>query len=613
MKRIVAVLLLLGVLSGAHAQIVKMTASAPAVVTVGERFELVFTLNFSEYSSAASLKNAEIKNLKFPISSAFTMINSQPMETQATSMTMVNGKMSQSRNVTYTFYLQAQAPGTFEIGSASCEVSGTTYSSEKLSIEVIPDQNASGTSGGNGNTRQNTGRSSSSGSGAEIYFRTITDKKTVYQGEAITAQIKLFSKVSVTAVESLSLPSYDGFYMQDVNIPTLTRLERENVNGEIYGTGVLKKFVLFPQKSGEITIDAATMDVEILQQVQTMPRSIFDDFFMAQNQRVSRELTAPAVRITVQPLPSTGKPLNFSGAVGQFSMKSSVDKTSLKANETITLKLTITGSGNLKLIQNPSAELPPDFDTYDPKVTTSIQDNGISGTRTIEYLMIPRHEGTYVIPAVKFSYFNPQTKSYQTLTSSPYTITVEKGDEQTATPMIAGLSREDVRFLGQDIRFIQTRLPEFNRKGDYFFGSGRFFAYYVVSLLLFLAIVLICRQYIRKYADEAFRKYRRAGKSAAIRLKNARNAMKRNDVEAFYEEVSKALWGFLSDKLGIPPSDLSRESATEAMLQNGCNEHQIHTFESLIDTCEMARYAPSAVSHELRAVYTQAADFIAKF
>ncbi|MBR3287792.1 MAG: protein BatD [Bacteroidales bacterium] len=606
----------------AGAQIIKMTAEAPSVVEVGERFNLVYTVSISDASPTAALRNAEFET-SFPTIRGFTVVNRNPYRSQSSQISTIQGKMQSSQEVSFTFVLQAEVPGRFTIDAASCKIKGATYTSNSLSIEVVQgnrsgsgSQTPSGSGSAGANARSNAdAQAQNSGSGNSLYFRVQTSKRTAYQGEALTAQVKLFAKVSVSSLQALNLPSFEGFYKQEVTIPPLTKLTRENVDGEVYGTGVLTKYVLFPQKTGNLTIGAATMDVEFAQRVQSSPGSFFgfDDFFLPQTQYVTRTLTSPEVTVNVLPLPTENRPAGFNGAVGQFTLKAQMDKTSLKANETATLKLTLSGKGNLKLFNMPKGTLPPDFDTYDPKVTNNIQDDGITGTKTAEYLMIPRHEGTYVIPALTFSYFDPQAAAYRTLTTESFTLNVEKGDELLGgTSMVSGLSREDLKFLGQDIHYIHTRPQQFTGKDRIFLFSGRFFAWILALAGLFLLTVLLSRRHIRRNADETARRYRHAGRAALKRLRTARDAMHRNEVERFYEEVSKALWGFLSDKLSIPVAELSRSTAEEAMRARGTGEETIQAFGRLIDTCEMARYAPSAVSHDLKAVYSDAARFISK-
>lgn len=600
------------------AQIVKFSAAAPGVVAVGERFELVYTLSFSNSSSSASLGKSEVTELQLPSMAGFAVINRDPYTSQSSSTSITNGKLSSSKEIAYTYILQAVSAGKITLDAASCIVSGNKYTSNAVTIEVVQNGGQTGQNATSSGVTQSSQTPTAqgyaaSGSGSDLYFRTVVDKKIAYQGEAITASVKIFSKVAISTLQGLTLPTFDGFFRQDVKIPVLTSLKRENVNGEIYGTGVLNEYVLFPQKSGEIQIGEAHMEVEVAQRVQTAPQSIWDDFFGSQTQYVAKQLVAPAVTIQVLPLPSAGKPASFDGAVGQFSLSSTIDKTSLKANEAVTLKIVLSGSGNFKLINTPKISLPPDFEVYDPTTNNNIQDNGIAGSKTFEYLMIPRHEGTYTIPSVTFSYFDPQTKTYQTKTTESYTLTVEKGEEQAGTALVTGLSREDVKFLGQDIHFIHTRQPEWMKRNVYFFGSWTFFALLVGLLVFFIVVLLICRSYIQKYADETFKKYRRAGKSANKRLKNARAALNSQNAERFYEDTSKALWGFVSDKLAIPMSELSRNTVEESLRDRSVSETLIQEFLSLIDLCEMARYAPQAAGADMKTVYKRASAFISEF
>jgi hypothetical protein len=359
-----------------------------------------------------------------------------------------------------------------------------------------------------------------------------------------------------------------------------------------------------------LTIGQGSIEAGIPQRVQTRSRSVFDDFF-GTTQTVPRELKSRPVEITVMPLPE-GKPASFTGGVGQMKLTATVDKTEVKANDPITLKVTISGTGNMKFTDAPRINFPPDFEIYDPKVSTNLNTTATSGSKTFEYLIIPRHGGTYKLPSVEFSYFDPQDKQYKTLRSEEYTLTVEKGDEQPGSTVVSGITREDVKFLGKDIRYIKSGNLKLRKSGDYFFGTWKFWLWYLVPLVAFVVIVFFRRKYIRKYANAALVKNRRAGGYAAKRLKQARIYMDKDQSSEMYEELSRALWGYLSDKLDIPVAELSKENGKLMMEQHQVDAALADEFISVIDDCEFARYAPSSEGLDMKTLYDRAVEVISK-
>jgi len=317
------------------------------------------------------------------------------------------------------------------------------------------------------------------------------------------------------------------------------------------------------------------------------------------------------VNITVLPLPE-GRPASFSGGVGQMKFEAVIDKTEMKANNPVTLKVTVSGNGNMRFVDAPRINFPPDFEVYDPKITTNLNATTTSGSKTFEYLIIPRHGGTYKIPAIEFSYFDPQARQYKTLHSNEYTLTVERGDDQPGATVISGISREDVKFLGKDVRYIKTGEMKLRQVGENFFGTWKFWLWYLVPLTVFAMIVYLRRKYIRKYANVAMVKNRKANRYAAKRLKRARKYMDSGQKEQFYEELSRALWGYLGDKLNIPVAELSKDNARAAMEQRRVDAALADEFTCVIDDCEFARYAPAAAGMEMNALYGQAVEVINK-
>jgi len=311
------------------------------------------------------------------------------------------------------------------------------------------------------------------------------------------------------------------------------------------------------------------------------------------------------VNITVLPLPE-GKPASFSGGVGQMKFEATVDRTEVKANDPVTLKVTVSGNGNMRFVDEPRVNFPPDFEVYDPKISTKLNTTTTSGSKTFEYLIIPRHGGTYKIPAIEFSYFDPQAKQYKTLFTDEYTLTVERSDEQPGMTVIGGVTREDIRHLGRDINYIKTGEIKLYRADENFFGTWKFWLCYLAPLTVFVAIVYLRRNYIRKNADVAMVRNRRASRHAAKRLKRARKFMEKGQKEQFYEELSRALWGYLGDKLNIPVAELSRDNAKELMEQRQVDVALTEEIISVIDDCEFARYAPVVAGMEMETVYKRA-------
>jgi hypothetical protein len=440
----------------------------------------------------------------------------------------------------------------------------------------------------------------------------MVSKRNVYREEPLVATIKLYSKLNISGLENVDFPSFEGFYKQEIETPPLRQLEKENVNGEIYGTGVLKKYLLFPQKTGSIRIKPFQVDCIVRKKVEGESRSLFDDFFGSfKNVRVS--LASDPVQINVKPLPS-GQPGNFTGGVGSYQMNASMNKQSVKANEGVTLTVNISGSGNLKVVDPPKVDFPPDLEVYDPKVTDNIKvsESGARGTKTIEYLLIPRHAGDYKIPSINMSYFNPGSGNFNTLQTRAMTLNVAQGEGDTVTRVSSGYSRQDVDIIGSDIRYIQTGNFDYREKGEFLFGSGKFYAVYAGGIALFFAVFFVRRRKMRENADVAMIKNRRANKFARRRLKEASKHFQEGEKDKFYEETLKALWGYLSDKLGIAVADLSRDKAREILSEKKIPEDLTEQFIELIDDCEFARYAPSGGVEKMDELYNHSIAIISQ-
>lgn len=582
---------------------VEFVMEAPEAVTLGEQFRLGFTVNQQKSS-----------DLQLPDLSNFDVLMG-PSTSQSFSTQIINGRASQSFSMSYTFILRAKKEGKFTIRPASVKVDGKTYESNSLEIQVVKGQarqSSAAGGGGQASGRQDEEIPAGNVSKENLFVRVAVDKSSVSKGEQILATVKIYvsPNVPLNGFEDVKLPSYEGFWTKEIDVPSQVNFTREVYNGKIYQVGILKKTILFPQQTGTIRIDPVEIDCVIRERVRA--QSFFDDFF--DNYRmVSAKVASDPVAINVKDLPN--QPTNFNGAVGNFNVTGSIDKTSVKSNEAITLKVTVNGSGNLGLINPPKLELPQDFEAYDPKTTdrSVANDNGLSGSVTFEYLFIPRYAGNFTIPAIPFVFFNPATRQYETRSTEPYNIRVEKGSDDQSNAMVSSYSKEDVKMIGKDIRFIKKNKSKLKAKDSSFYGTFQFYLIYVVSLAGFAAFYVVNRKKIAESANIALMKNKRANKVALKRLKEASVHLKNNQGEQFYEAVIKALWGYLSDKLSIPVAELNREKASQSLLSKGIGQETVNELMKIIDDCEFARYAPAAFSGTMNEVYDGAARLMGIF
>lgn len=578
-----------------HAQDVQFSASAPKVVSTGEQFRLTFSLN------------KKPNQFMQPDLSAFQVLIG-PSTSFSQSTSIVNGKLTQTISYTYTYILQATKEGEFLIPSAKARIGKKMFESNSVNIEVVKK-----TANVSPDNDYQTGSTGQTGLGnQDLFVRVLVNKREVYQGDHIIATIKIYSKVNLSGFENVKFPSFQGFLKEDIEIPQLRALERENVNGEIFGSGVIAQMILFPQKNGNLVIEPVEIQCLVQQRVSEAPRSFFDDFFDSYQTR-RKQIQSPAMNIKVKPLPE-GAPAGFSGAVGNFKLSASLDKAEVKANEAVTLKVRITGNGNLKLIDAPKVDFPLDFETYDPKSDSNLKhsSSGTSGSRSFEYLMIPRFAGIFRIPPITFFYFDPSDKQYKTIQSGDFQITVAKGDQDEISTLITSPSKEDVRFIGKDIRFINSGPVKLKRSDHTIWGSTWFFAAYIIAGLVFLFILLMRTKRLKEQANVELLKNRKASKYARKRLRYASGQMKAGNKGTFYKAVLKALWGYLSDKLGISVSNLSRENVFATMKKHNIDDEQAKAFFNLLDQCEYAQYAPSGTPSDMEDIYRQAVKMITK-
>lgn len=585
---------------------VTFRASAPNIVEVGERFRVQYTVN-----------SQDVSNFSYPKFEGFDVMYG-PSTSQQSSFQYINGQMSQSSSYTYTFTLMATKAGTYSIPPASVVVGGQTYKSQGLNIQVVPSSGGSRQSQQNqqGGRRQrmedDVPRSQSTTiSGSDLFMTATASRTRVYEQEAVLVTYKVYSLVNLTQLDG-KLPTLDGFQIQEIPLPRNKEFQPENYNGRLYHSVVWSQYVLFPQKTGDLVIPSITYEGVVVQQNRAIDP--IEAFFNGTGGlvEVKKKITTPQLTIHVSPLPD--KPANFSGAVGSFSLSSNISTQQVKANDAVTLKIAIKGTGNMKLISAPEVDFPKDFETYDAKATDnfSLTRNGLSGTKEFEYLAVPRHAGKYTIPAADFVFFDPSSNSYKTLSTEPYTIEVEKGSGSSSSVESYTNNQQDVKELNRDIRYIKTGETTLSHPGDNFFGSWKYWLSYLIPLLIFIAILAIGHKQIKDNANIAKMRGRKANKIANKRLKVASKLLADKNQSEFYDEVMRALWGYIADKLNMPQANLNKDNINAALAQQQVDPSLIDEFIRTLNECEFARYAPGNPNENMETVYNSAVNVISK-
>jgi hypothetical protein len=595
MKRILLYTVLFLFTRAVAGQDVVLNVEYPSVVTAGQQFNVMWTVN-----SGGGEFNP-------PSFSGFYKLMG-PQTSYSSSTQIINGKMSHQISYSYVYYLQAVNEGKFVIPPAKFKLKNKEYFSDSLHIEVrgSSSQNQAGATGNN-NPGDNTVVEYT---GSEIFVTLSLDRKEVYQSEHIVATVKLFTRVNLSGINEIKFPSFNGFLKTDIETPPLTSLRQEEINGTIYGTGVVQQFLLYPQVTGEITIDPVQLTV-LVQQKSAQSDPIFGDFF-ASYQQVPQAIASKPLKVKVKPLPGN-KPDDFSGVVGKLDMKAVLNKDSVNVNDAVNLKVIISGNGNLKIAATPVLKLSPDIEAFDPKITDDIKNgqNGTSGQKSFDFLLIPRHYGDFTIPPITYSYFNITSGRYEKLTTGEFHIHANKGNDQnTGATIYGGMAKEDVKYLGKDIRFIKSVPGRLVRTGNFISSESSFYSTYAFALFAFLVVLFIRREHLRRNSDKSLVRNRKAGKVAVKRLHTASVCLKNQQMDKFYEEILKATWGYLSDKLNIPVSELTRTNAISSLIEKGIDEERIKNLNSILDTCEFARFAPSASGAEAENIYEGASQFI---
>ena len=570
-----------------------LTASAPSRVAVGEQFRLTYTVNTQNVSD---FRAGDIP------SELEVLIG--PNQSMQSSYQIINGHASQSSSVTYTYILAATKGGSYTIPAARAVVDGKTIRSNALNIKVVGStgNNSRQYSGDEGEEVRDMG---SRISGSDLFIKVSANKKRVFEQEPILLTYKVYTLVQLSQLRG-DMPDLKSFYTQEVDLPQQKSFSIENVNGRPYRTCTWSQYVMFPQTTGKLQIPAITFEGIVIQQNRNVDP--FEAFFNGGSGyvEVKKKIEAPGIEIQVDPLPQ--RPASFSGGVGKFNITAQIDKTETKANEPITLRVIVSGTGNLKLIKQPIVNLPKDFDKYEPKVTdqTKLTTSGIEGSKIYDMLIVPRHQGQYDIPPVEFTYFDTATKRYETVKSEGFHLDVAKG---SGTGSVSDFTGDGVDELNKDIRFIKTGDANQHHTGDFFFGSGVYWGIIAALIIVFIALFVIFRQRAIDNANVTKMRGKKANKVATKRLKMAARLMTDNKPSEFYDEVLRALWGYVGDKLNIPVAQLSHDNISQKLAERNVHQSIIDKFIGAIDECEFERYAPGDPKGNMNKVYDKAIFF----
>ncbi len=592
------ILMLLLCMFGVNMQAeVQVKASAPDVVEVGEQFRLSFTVN-----------TQDVSNFSFPEVTGFS-VDMGPSRSSQSSFQIINGRTSQSSTLTYTYILSALKSGTFKIPAATVTVGGKPYRSNTLTIKVL-DNGGGGSQNhsGRGRERMHTQDAGSQITGKDLFITVTADKKRLYEQEAVVLTYKVYSLVSLSQLAG-GMPDLDGFHTQEIELPQQKSLKMETHNGRNYGTVVWRQYVLFPQRSGKLTIPSIKFEGIVVQQNRNIDP--FEAFFNGGSSmvEVKKTIVAPSLTLQVDPLPE--RPANFSGAVGKFDISASLTPKEIKTNDALTLRVTVSGAGNMKLMKAPAVQFPKDFETYDAKITdkTKIGKGGASGNKTFDYLAVPRHAGQYTVPAVEFCYFDTQAKAYKTIKTESFTVDVAKGKGGGGSSE-SFTTKEDVKLLASDVRYIHQGNVKLNKRGDNYFGTMAYLWSYLVPLFVFIILLVLFRKKAQENANVAKMRNKKANKVAAKRLKKAASLLKADNPAEFYDEVLRALWGYTGDKLNISVAELNKDNVREKLQEQGVPEELIGQLTEALNECEFARYAPGDPSQTMDNLYATATEVI---
>lgn len=599
------VMLVMAGVSVQAADEVSFTASAPQTVVKGDRFRISYKVN-----------TRNVKDFRAPAMDGITVL-AGPSQSVSSSHQIINGKSSSEVSVTYTFTVICEEEGEFSVPGATITAEGKAMTSNSLKIKVLPqDKNTAATSaqGQSSSNRQTQGSQSQNGNIAadDLFMLATVSKTSVYEQEALVLSYKVYVATSVNLTNLGSkMPDIKNCNVQEVELPQQKEFKLEHYNGRNYRTLLWSQYILFPQKAGELVIPSLTFESIVAMPMQT--NDILDMFLNGgRSVEVRKDLSTRELKIDVKPLPQ-GRTQDYYGGVGDFSVSSSISSTDVTANDAVTLKVILSGTGNMKLIKTPEIQFPKDFDIYDPKVDNkfTIKNGTQSGNKVFEYLVIPRHAGEYEIPAVNFQYFDPSSGAYKTVSTDAYTLKVAKGEGSESQGNVSYVSKEDLKFVGQDVRF-HTTGTDLMKVDDIFFGSMKFYLCLIVPLLILIALVFINAGKESSEANVTQNKARKASRAATKRLKVAKKLMAEGAKDKFYDEIMRALLGYVGDKLSIPVANLSKETIGNSLRDRNVSEDLITVVTHVLDDCEFARYAPGDESGKMDRLYDEAEKAISR-
>ena len=571
------------------------TVDAPAVVSTDEIFRVVFT---------ATYEGGKVSDFTPPSFEGLEVL-AGPIPSTSTSFQSINGQSSTTHAHSYTYTVRAVQEGKVTLGAASVKIGKETYKTEPRTIEAVKGEVPDQGSAASGGQRQSAGE--------DLMLRMSVSKTRAVVGEPVIVTLKLYVQTSaISGFEDVRFPTFDGFWSQEIDAPQNIQFVRENYNGKIYNAALLRRYMLLPQQTGALTIDPS--ELVCLLQIRaesTGPRSIFDDFFSSY-QTIRKRVTSEPVTVNVSALPS-GAPASFTGGVGSFRMTAGFVSDSVSAHEATSLRVEISGTGNINMVDAPKMQFPADFEAYDIRKTENISTgtSGASGTLTFEYPFIPRAPGVFDIDPVEFTYYDIAAGRYRTLSSGPLRLKVGEGTRTDAAVIPSGVSKRSVESLGEDIRFIST-VPRLKKAGRMMVSSPAMLIIPVAIVLAAAAVWILLSRSIARRSDVAGTRNRKAMKVARARLKNASAFLRQGLYSAFYEELHKALHGYISDKLMLPVADLTRERIGEELRSRGKDEAVIQELSDILDACEYARYAPASGSEAMEKHYQQAVKVISQ-
>lgn len=601
-RLLLPVMLLMLTAVPAIAEDVSFTAQAPQAVVKGDQFRISFKVNAGGG-----------KEFRAPDMKSLSVLSGPSLSTFSSAQT-INGKMTSSTTVTYTYVVIAEEEGDIKLDGATIKVDGKQYTSNSLTIRVLPpDQNQAGQGQGSSRStqQQSSGQGTASAGADDLFMLATVDKTTAYEQEAILLTFKIYAAPSVNLTSmSNKMPDLKNFHVQEVELPTQKEFQLEHYNGRNYQTMVWMQYLLFPQHSGELEIPATPFEGVVAQRVARSSNDVFDMFFNSDRYvETKRDLTTRPIKINVKTLPQ-GKTKSFYGGVGDFSVSSTISSTDVTANDAVTLRVILSGTGNLKLVKTPEISFPQDFDIYDPKVENkyTIKGGRQTGNKVYEYLVIPRHSGQYTIPAVEFQFFDPKSGSYKTVKTDEYTLNVAKGQGESQTS-VSYVNKEDLKFVGQDVRFHATPTA-LKSDSSQFFGSLVFWLLMVLPLIILLVVLAVSRKRIADNANSAKVRVKKASSVATKRLKVARKLLMDNRKNEFYEEMMRALYGYFGDKLSIPVANLSKDNIEDELKRRNVTAEHITQVIELLDDCEFARYAPGDDEGRMDRLYEKAVSVI---